>query len=55
MLATAARARYAIAIPSPVATGGFVVCWYTCPAPPAARSVALASTVLTTPVWLSRT
>ena len=55
MLATTARARYAIAMPSPVATCGLVVCWYTCPAPPAASSVARASTVWTTPVVLSST
>ena len=32
-------ARYAIATPSPVATGGFVVSLKTCPAPPVASSV----------------
>ena len=45
----AAPARRAMAIPSPVATGGFVVSANTCPAPPVASSVARARTSVRRP------
>ena len=46
MSRSAAPARRAMAMPSPVATGGFVVSANTWPAPPVASSVARASTVV---------
>ena len=53
MLATAALARKAIAIPSPVATAGFVVTGYTCAASahsqPRPAQAAFTSTVTTPP------
>ena len=44
-----APARLAMAMPSPVATGGFVVSWNTWPAPPVASRVARASTAVSAP------
>ena len=41
---TSAPARSAAAMPSPVATGGLVVCAYSSPAPPVASTTASAST-----------
>ncbi len=45
----AAPARYAMATPSPVATGGLVVRPYTCPAPPVASTVTMATLSVSPP------
>mmetsp|Transcript_15232 Transcript_15232/g.18363 ORF Transcript_15232/g.18363 Transcript_15232/m.18363 type:complete len:207 (-) Transcript_15232:943-1563(-) len=50
-----ALARAAIAMPSPVATGGFVVFGYTCPAPPVASSVLPAKNTKLLPLLRSMT